>query len=1037
MNLARFTVGRPIFTVMITLIAVSLGGISLQRLPIDLMPDMTFPTLSISTEYENASPEEVEQLITRVVEGAVAIVPGVEEITSSSEEGSSHVRVSFSWGTNLDAASNDLRDRLDRIVDDLPEEASRPQLRKFDVAAFPIMILGVASGLDPIQLRQLVDERISYRIERIPGVAAVDVWGGLEREIHVDLDQGRLQALGLSLEQIRESIRSANVSAPAGQVERGNLEISLRTPGEFTTLDELRNTVVAVRDGAPIRLHQIADVASGSREISRIVRIDGEPGIRLGVRKQAGSNTVEVAEAVHRELDQLRTDFPQLTIVPVIDTSTYIQRSIDNLGRTILYGGALAVLVLLFFLRNLRSTLVIATAIPISVVTTFALVYFGGFTLNLMTLGGLALGVGMMVDSAIVVLENIARLRERGLGDAAQSAVSGTSQVAAAIVASTITTLVIFLPMILMEGQAGIMFEQLAYVVVFALLCSLAVALTLVPMLASRLLRGSMAEPAAPARRGRVATLFAKIFDGLERAYGMLLEAALRRRAVTLCVALSLFTASLALVPRIGTELMPASDEGEVRVSLDLQPGTTLEILDQRMRELEALVEQAVPEAVASVTEIDEGDAEGDIRLSLVPQSERTRSSEEIARDLREVVSVVPGGVVRTRAGQGLFLLRMSTGGGGEQLEIEIRGFELPTLSRLGEAVRAAIQDVPGITDVRLSRESGAPQELLRIDRDRAADLGVTVAQVARAIETAIAGSTAGQFRDGGDEFRILVRLAEAERLDLEEVLDLTIINSAGAPVVLRNLVTIERGRGPLEIDRKDQQRLATVRANVSGRDLGSVVADVQERLRTIPVPRQYDIQIAGDYEEQQEAFRELLISFILAFALVYMVMACLYESLLDPLIVMASVPFALIGVVLILLITGTTFNLQTFIGCIMLLGIVVNNAILIVDQAGQLRREGMTAARAIRIAGHQRLRPILMTSLTTILALVPLALGIGEGSEAQAPLARAVIGGLTSSTFITLILIPVVYSLAHRDREPPRPREAPAVPKARDLIEA
>ena len=1035
MNLARFTVGRPIFTVMITLIAISLGGISLHRLPIDLMPDMTFPTLSISTDYENASPEEVEQLITRVVEGAVAIVPGVEEITSSSEEGSSNVRVSFTWGTDLDAASNDLRDRLDRIADNLPEEASRPQLRKFDVAAFPIMILGVAGGLDPIQLRQLVDERVSYRIERIPGVAAVDVWGGLEREIHVDLDQGKLQALGLSLEQIRESIRNANLSAPAGQVERGNLQVTLRTPGEFTTLEQLRNTVVAVREGAPIRLHQVADVVSGSREISRIVRIDGEPGIRLGVRKQAGSNTVEVAEAVHRELEQLRTDFPQLTIVPVIDTSTYIQRSIDNLGRTILYGGALAVLVLLFFLRNLRSTLVIATAIPISVITTFALVYFGGFTLNLMTLGGLALGVGMMVDSAIVVLENIARRREQGLGDATQSAVSGTSQVAAAIVASTITTLVIFLPMILMEGQAGVMFEQLAYVVVFSLVCSLVVALTLVPMLASRLLRKS--GTAAPPHSGRVAGAFERVFNGLERAYGALLEGALRRRAVTLCVALSLLTASLALVPRIGTELMPASDEGEVRVSLDLQPGTTLRVLDQRMRELEALVGQAVPEAVASVSQIDEGDAEGEIRLSLAPMAERTRSSEQIARDLREVVSAVPGGVVRTRAGQGLFLLRMSTGGGGEQLEVEVRGFELPTLARLGEAVREAIVDVPGITDVRLSRDSGTPQELLRIDRDRAADLGVTVAQVARAIETAIAGSTAGQFREGGDEFRILVRLADAERLDLEEVLDLTIINSAGDPVSLRNLVTIESGRGPLEIDRKDQQRLTTIRANVSGRDLGSVVADVQERLRTIPVPRQYAIQIAGDYEEQQKAFMELLFSFVLAFALVYMVMACLYESLLDPLIVMASVPFAVIGVIVTLIMTGTTFNLQTFIGCIMLLGIVVNNAILIVDQAGQLRGEGMTVARAIRIAGHQRLRPILMTSLTTILALVPLAIGLGEGSEAQAPLARAVIGGLASSTFITLVLIPVVYSLAHRDPGPPRTRQAPVAAEPRDLVEA
>jgi HAE1 family hydrophobic/amphiphilic exporter-1 len=1010
LNPARFTVARPIFTVMITLIAVSLGALSLQRLPIDLMPDIAYPTLTISTSYENAGPEEVEQLITRLVESAVAVVPGVEQITSTSSEGESRVRVSFGWGADLDAASNDLRDRLDRIADSLPEDASRPQLRKFDVAAFPIMVLGVASRLDPIALRQLVDERMSYRLERLPGVAAVDVYGGLEREVHVDLDPGKLQALGLSLEQIRTAIQDANLAVPAGELERGNLEVRLRTPGELASLDELRDTVVAVRAGAPIHLRQIANVESSHRRVTRIVRIDGAPGIQLAIRKQSGSNTVAVAAEVRREVEALRRDFPQIAILPVIDSSVHIQRSIDNLGRTLLYGSALAILVLLLFLRNLRSTLVIATAIPISVIATFALVYFGGFTLNLMTLGGLALGVGMMVDNAIVVLESIVRRREQGEDEAGRAAVAGTGEVAAAITASTLTTLVVFLPMVLLEGQAGIMFRQLAYVVGFALLCSLGVALTLVPMLTARL------RAAAPRPAG-----VAPAAGWLERGYARLLDGALGHRAMVLTAAGMLLAASLALIPRIGTEFMPASDEGEVRIALDMQPGTRLAVLDERLRAIEAALPALVPEAQAAVLRIDAADAEAEIRLALVPAAERSRSSEQIAADLRARLGPVPGGVLRTRAGQGLFMLRTRNASeAAEHLEIQVRGFDLATLDQLAAQVRAAIEAVPGVTDVRLGRDAGTPQELIQIDRTRAADLGVSVAQIARTIETAVAGSGTGQYREGGDEFRILVRLADAERLALAEILDLTVPNDAGEAIALRNLVTVESGRGPLAIVRQDQQRVATVDANIAGRDLGAVALDIQARLRALPTPSQYDIVLGGDWADQQAAFRELLLNLLLALALVYMVMACLYESLLDPLIVMATVPLAVIGVVLTLLATGTTFNVQSFIGCIMLVGIVVNNAILIVDQAGRLRRDaGLAPAAAARAAGLQRLRPILMTTLTTALALLPLGLGIGEGAETQAPLARAVIGGLTSSTVIILVLIPAIYALAHRAPAP------------------
>ncbi|MEQ8768490.1 MAG: efflux RND transporter permease subunit [Planctomycetota bacterium] len=1021
MKIARFSVSRPIFTTMVTLIVVILGGISLWRLPIDLMPDVSFPTLTVSTSYENASPEEMEELVTRRVEEAVAAVPGVDELTSTSAEGISNVRVTFTWGTDLDVAANDIRDRLDRISDDLPEEAETPQLRKFDIASFPILILGVATQLDPLELRRLIDEQVKYRIERIPGVAVLDVWGGFEPEVRVQLDIEKIKALGLPLDGIIRSLREANLTVPAGTIERGHYDVTLRTPGEFKDLAELKETIVASRDGAPIVLDQIAAVIDTHREITRVIRINGEPGVRLAVRKQSATNTVEVAQDVLAEIERINLDYPQIDIVPISDSSEYIENSIDNVGRSVLYGGALAILVLLFFLRNVRSTLVIATAIPISIIATFSLVYFGGFTLNLMTLGGLALGVGMMVDSAIVVLENIFRLRQEKAMGSTDSAIHGAEEVTAAIIASTVTTLVIFLPLVFVQGMSGVLFRQLAYVVGFSLICSLVVALTLVPVLAAKL--GGRDRNAALAAS---VTSGGRLFRALEGSYRDLLGLALRHRFLTSVGVLGAFVGSLFLYPLIGSEFMPKTDEGEVRISAEMEVGTRLDVVDRRMQRIEEKIEDLVPEARASVVSIGASSyrpgnaATGDISLSLVPIADRQRSSEDIANELREQIGAQPGMTIRTRTGTGLFVLRIAFGDGTEGVQVEVRGHGLEALDALSASVAEALGEVPGITDVRLSRETGVPQELLRIDRRRAADLGLSIAKVARMLETAIAGSQAGTFRRDGDDVRILVQLKDAELLALDEVLDLTILNDFGEQVVLRNVVSVEPRRGPIQIDRKNQQRIATVSANIADRDLGSVIADVEQRLKEIPRPSNYDVSIAGDWEERQEAFAELLISLVLSLVLVYMVMACLYESLLDPLVVMFSVPLAAIGILVMLFLTDTTFNVQSYIGCIMLGGIVVNNVILIVDQATRLRREdGLPIIEAVREAGRRRLRPILMTSLTTVLGLLPLALGLGEGAEAQAPLARAVIGGLFSSTLITLFIIPVVYSLLHRERQP------------------
>lgn len=1022
MNPARLTVARPIFTIMITLIALTLGAVAVKRLPIDLLPDVTYPTLTISAEYSNVGPEEMELLVTRPLEEAVVAVPGVEEISSESGEGVSTVRVSFVWGTDLDVATNDIRDRLDRIIDELPDDMQRPRIRKFDVADFPILLLGISSRLDPIKQREIVDERISYRLERIPGVAAVDIWGGLEREIHVDLKDNKIQALGLSLEQIRTAIQDANVVVPAGQVQRGRFDLSLRTPGEFTRLEEIRDTVVATQDGMPVYLHQVADVVDTHARLDRLIRINDESGIRLAIRKQSGSNTVEVAEAVKHEMERLRRDYPQMTIMPVMDTSAYIQRSINNVSRAILYGGGLAILVLLFFLRDLRSTLVVATAIPISIITTFVLIYFGGFTLNMMTLGGLALGVGMMVDNAIVVIENITRLRQKKGYSSVSAAIEGTGRVAAPVVASTLTTLVIFLPMLFTQDMAGILFRQIGYVVGFALVCSLVVSLTLIPMLVANLNKTQKPSSGGSDSENWLQRTSAAAFRQVEALYSRILDNALRLPAATLLLTFALLLASLLLLPYIGGGYMPETDEGEVRVEVQMEPGTRLEVLNERSLLVESIIRDKVPEAAATVVDVGGSSfrgrpSEAEIEISLVPAGERNRSSQDIAADLRRELKGIPGVVIRTRAGQGLFLFRRIAGGDAENLEIEIRGYNLDTLDRLGSVIRERIETVSGITDVRLSREDLEPQTIFRVDRARAADMGVSVDKVARAVETAIAGRVTGYYRgDTGNEYAIRVQLEEARHKSIEEILNLTVLNDNDEQVVLRNVVRTESSERPVEIDRKDQQRVVDVDANIGDRDLNTVVADVRKVLREIPTPDDTEVLISGDYEEQQQAFRELLLNLVLAIILVYMVMACLYESLVDPLIVMMCVPLALIGVLLALFVTGTSFNVQAFIGCVMLVGIVVNNAILIVDHAGRLHREGgMDAMAVVRIAGHDRLRPILMTSLTTILALIPLALGIGEGGETQASLARVVIGGMLSATFITLIVIPVLYSLVHR----------------------
>jgi len=1025
MNLPSFSVKRPIFTTMVTLILVILGGVSLSRLQIDMLPNIELPTLSIRTEYEGASPEVMERLVTQIIEEIVATVPGVEEITSTSSEGQSTVRVSFVWGTEIDTAAIDVQGKLEDEINELPEDVVRPRIRKFDIASFPVVILGVSSSLDPVELTELIEVQIRYRFARIPGVAQVDVFGGFNREVRIELDPDRIKAVGLPLDRVLDAIGDANLDLPAGKIEQGRYEVTLRAPAEFINLDQIRDTVIAQRDGAAITLGQIAEVKDTYEKLTRLVRVNGDRGLRIGIRKQASANTVEVSKRVLAEIDAVNQAFPQVHIVSVINQGNFIERSIANVARSVLYGGGLAIVVLLFFLRSIRSTLVISLSIPISIVTTFALIYFGGFTLNLMTLGGLALGVGMMVDSSIVVLENIFRRRSE-IGETPEKAsVEGAREVGTAIIASTITTLVIFLPLIFVRGVSAILFRELAYVIIFSLICSLMVALSLVPMLASRLLASGQQRLKKPASRAnRWAAAANSVFVSLENAYLDLLRRVLDHRLVTVFAAAAVLGASLLLLPLIGTEFLPPSDEGEVRVTGKMEIGTRLDLVDRQTRIMEQIIKPAVPETGSSVVSVGstgwrpDAGSEGEIRLSLLPAAERKRSNLAIAQDLRHRLDgKVPGMEIRVRAPQGQFLLERLLGGD-EGLTIEIRGHELATLDALAASAAKAIADLPGITDVQTSLQAGIPQQEIRVNRDKVSDLGLSVRNVTELLQTAVAGSKAGEYRTGGNSYRILLQLKDAEKRSLDEILNLTLTTASGEKVALRNVVASESSRGPILIDRKDQQRRVTVSANVAGRDLGSVALDAQALLDQIPRPVGYDLTVAGSFEEQQKAFRELVISLVLALVLVYMVLACQYESLRDPLVVMFSVPLAAVGVLLTLFITKTTLNIQSYIGCIMLGGIVVNNAILLVDQAGRLIEDGMHTRDALIEAGRRRLRPILMTTLTTILGLMPLALGVGEGSEAQAPLARAVVGGLTGSTLITLVLIPAVYSLFHPETQ-------------------
>ena len=1000
---------------MACLVAILLGAVAFVNIPVDLMPEIVYPTISVRAEYEGVAPEEMETLVVRPLEEAFSAAPRVKRISSSVYEGLCYVRVGFDYGVDIDEAANELRTRLDRRRRYLPEDMDAPSMYKYDSSQYPILYLAVsADNLDAKELRHYVEKQLQYRLERVPGVAAFSVRGGLRREIHVDLDLKKLRALELSIPQVVQTLRQENMNRPVGPVEEGRFEVLLRTRGEFQSLAEIRNVVLTTRNAVPVHVRDIATVSDSHEDTDYMVSLDGHPGVRMYVYKQAGANTVEVSNGLWEEVDRIHKAFPNIRIEKTRDSADFIRASIHNVRSAMLQGAGLAVLVLLFFLRSVTSTLIIGMAIPISVISTFALMFFNGFTLNTVSFGGLALGVGMLVDNAIVVLENVYRHREQGKSNF-EAAVVGSREVSMAISASTLTTVAVFVPVLFIGGIAAQTFKQLAYVVSFALLCSLVVALTVVPGLCAKLSHSG--KPGARiARLNEVARTWQR---NLAAGYGSSLQWSLAHKPIVIGSAALLFSGAVYLVPYLGIELQPEVDEGEVRVNVELEPGTRLAITDAVMQQLRRTAADSIPEittamvtAGGSSRSSGSGTHLGELRLNLVPKSERNRSARGVANELRDRLQTEPGMLVRTRVSGSMFR-SWGRDNDEDRLSVEIRGHNIDTAAQLAETIRETMLRVPGIAEPTISQRPGMPEMLVEVDRLRAANMGLNVSEVASTLETAIGGTRSSMYRKEGDEYNILVRLREEDRLDLGNVGRIPITTPLGRTIPAESVIKLRRQEGPTYISRVNQERRLFVSGAIADRDLGSVVKDLDAELGGLAMPEGFSLEYGGEYEEQQETFRNLFFAAILALVLVYMVMAAQFESLKDPFVILFSVPLAAIGVVLILLLTETTFNQQAFLGVIVLVGIVVNNAIVLVDYTNLLRREhGLGLHRAVVTAGMRRMRPILMTTITTVLGLAPMALGLGEGSELQAPMARVVIGGLAASTLITLVLIPVMYVL-------------------------
>lgn len=1020
MNISSASVKRPVTTLMISLVVIVFGLVSLGKLPIDLLPDFELPIAVVIASYEGVGPQEMENLVTRPLEEAIATVGNIENVSSVTSEGQSIIIAQFSFNTDMDFAALEMREKVDLVKGYLPDGVSEPMVLRVDPNAQAILQLSLSNTGDLAQAQAIAEDLIKPRLERIEGVASVDIRGGYENQILIQLKNEKLQGYGITPDYLAQIIAAENLNLPGGTVNKGNQELTIRTVGEFETLDEIRNLRIPLPTGATVQLKEIADVEMKYKELTSLAKTNGENSIIVSVQKQSGTNTVQVANAVSAEIEKIQEENKNLDLQILFDQSDYIEMAIDTVKDSAIQGAILAVLVLLLFLREFRPTLIIATSIPVSIIATFAVLYFSGITLNLMTLGGLALGVGMLVDNSIVVLENIFRYRENGYSsiDAAQL---GAKEVGMAVTASTLTNVAVFLPIVFTEGITSTIFKELALTVTVSLMVSLVVAVSLIPMLSSKLLSSNISSKSQRKKAkkpGRISSWLEEVYQKVEDGYRSLLAKAQGHRFLTVLVVAIIFVLSLIPMSSLGREFLPQTDEGLVTISVSLPAGAELKDTEAILTQIESELED-IPEIEMVFSTAGSGSAismslsgrqtnVGTVNCILTDIENRQRTAQEVADEIRNRIYDIPGAEKKVSASS---MASLSLAGGGA-INIQIKGDDIDTLKTIGDDVCDIIKTIDGTREVESSLAEGIPEVQIRVDRTRASQYGLTAAQIASTVRGTISGMIATRFKYQGDEIDVVIQGDESISKSIANLEQMMISTPAGIRVPLGQVAEVVVDRGPVSITRDGQVRMVTVSAQIVGRDLGSVSRDIEQKLQDYDMPEGYSYELAGENKEMVKAFKDLTMVLILAVILVYMILAAQFESLVQPFTIMLSVPLGLVGGILALAITGRTINVASLIGLIMLAGIVVNNTIVLIDFILTLRREGMERDKAIIEAGPIRLRPVLMTTLTTVLGLLPMAFATGEGAELEAPLAIALIGGLVLSTVITLIFIPVVYSL-------------------------
>lgn len=1024
MKLPEFSVNRKVTASMMAAILVVLGAISFTRLGLDFFPDLEFPTVSVITTYSGASSEDIENVLTRPLEQVVSSVNRVKKVTSQTSEGVSVISVEFEWGTNLDFAAQDIRDQIGLYEQYLPEEAGEPLVMKFSFSAFPVIFYGITGDIPAMKLKTVIEDEVAPRLERLDGVASARVFSMDEREILVDVDKASLESRGLTLDQVLMALRSENVNLPAGSLVERHSEILVRTMGEFTDLDDIRRTVVGMTaTGEPVYVADVAEVKDTLKDFRYSARIQQQNGVYLIVSKRSGANTQQASTAVKREIRSLLGTLPGNPVFHVaMDQGDMIEQVTSNTIQNAWVGGLLAVGLLFLFLRNWRPTFVISLAIPLSIITTFIALYAAGYTLNMLTLGGLALGVGMLVDNAIVVIENVYRHLEEGEGPD-QASMAGAGEVGMAITASTLTTIAVFFPMIFASGITGKMTQALGLSITFSLLASLFVALTVIPLSTSLLFRSKKSL------RSIVRAPEERQFAKAKAIYRVWLTKALHHRRWVVGGAALALVAAIALVPFLGTEFMPAQDMDMIMLKVRMPVGTALEETDRVVALVENIM-AAMPEItmisaqVGSQVEQDAGDAasgfanagthEGLLWVGLVKRDQRKESDKELLERIRRKLPNL-----RDIKFEALDMNQQMLGGAAAPVEIKLFGKDLPTLKAQADQIVQLISGVEGLRDLTHSLSSGKPEVQIHIDRERAYRLGLSIYQVANTVQTATLGKVATRYREGSDEIDVRLRFKEPYRDSLGEVRGIPLRTAGGQTVYLEQVADVSTGEGPIMINRENQARRVSVTANISGRDLGGVVRDIKGRLAGFEraLPPGYFLEYGGSFEDMQEAFLILAGAFTLAILLVYMVMASQFEHFAHPFIIMFTVPLGIVGVILGLFITGRTLSIAVMIGVIMLAGIAVNNGIVMIDYINQLIKRGVDKREAILQGATTRLRAIVLTALTTILGTLPMAFSRSSGSEFRAPMGVSIAFGLTATTLLTLFVLPVIYSLFNKIR--------------------